>query len=191
MGFYNGIFEPFTALRMGNGTRDGATDPHITYMTDGLCQVFAAAGVDCFVSFFGRTTVLVFDEVHSPSVRMELLMQQLPELIIELRDDYDITLHAVFMTATMDAAKFKRHFPSMKEFVISGTTPFPLEYRYPSKPDYGRDRPHTIICIMKEIIAKRNSLPGGKQGRMAPIIFVTGKEEGFRLTELINEQLSW
>lgn len=181
--FYNGAFGPFVGLAMGNQTRAGPRNAQLTYLTDGLVQVFAAAGPASFLRLLHGATILVLDEAHDMSTRMELLVQGLPDIIRTLKSKHNIALQVVFLSATLDVSRLQRHFlNTVVEFNVPGGPRFPVEPKY-LQPADGQSRPLTIIQLLHQITKE------AKGEKIGVLVFVTGKDEGYNLLELIKEKL--
>lgn len=169
--FRGGVFGPWIALKMGKGvTMGNIRDSVLTFMTDGFLQKYASTG-NLEAGMLGGT-ILVLDEVHSPSLPMELLFQQLSEIISR----QDRALQVLCMSATMNIPRFHQIFPNSNVYTVAGGPRYTINTVFCN---LSGTRPALITNILEGIIRGNYPLPPGIHAKTRGVlIIVAGKDTG-------------
>lgn len=130
----------------------------IKLMTDGI--LLAEIQRDRFLS---RYDTLIIDEAHERSLNIDFLLGYLRQLLPKRPD-----LKVIITSATIDMAKFARHFDDAPIIEVEGRTyPVALEYRDPAEEEGDSDQ--QIVDSVEEL----NSRPGGGD----ILVFLAGERE--------------
>ncbi len=105
-------------------------DTRIKFMTDGI--LLAEIASDRWLSAYDT---LIVDEAHERSLNIDFLLGYLKQLLRKRPD-----LKVIITSATIDTARFARHFDDAPVVEVAGRT-YPVEVRYrpPDGPDDGAD----------------------------------------------------
>lgn len=145
----------------------------IKVVTDGI--LLAQMGSDRLLTKFDT---LIVDEAHERSLNIDFLLGCLRS-ILHRRSDLKI----IIASATIDAAKFSRHFADAPVIEIPGRT-FPVETRYrPTKlDDFGDpDYPSTIADAVEECLREQKG---------DGLVFLPGEREIAELQEMLQGRLA-
>ncbi|MCR6625173.1 MAG: ATP-dependent RNA helicase HrpA [Pseudoxanthomonas sp.] len=102
-------------------------DTHIKFMTDGI--LLAEIASDRWLSAYDT---IIVDEAHERSLNIDFLLGYLKQLLRKRRD-----LKVIVTSATIDTARFARHFDDAPVISVEGRT-YPVEVRYRA-PESERD----------------------------------------------------
>ncbi|WP_296279803.1 ATP-dependent RNA helicase HrpA [Pseudoxanthomonas sp.] len=94
-------------------------DTHIKFMTDGI--LLAEIASDRWLSAYDT---IIVDEAHERSLNIDFLLGYLKQLLRKRRD-----LKVIVTSATIDTARFARHFDDAPVISVEGRT-YPVEVRY-------------------------------------------------------------
>ena len=94
-------------------------DTRVKFMTDGI--LLAEIASDRWLSAYDT---LIIDEAHERSLNIDFLLGYLKQLLKKRRD-----LKVIVTSATIDTARFSRHFGDAPVVEVAGRT-FPVEVRY-------------------------------------------------------------
>ena len=108
-------------------TDNVSADTRIKFMTDGI--LLAEIASDRWLSAYDT---IIVDEAHERSLNIDFLLGYLKQLLKKRRD-----LKVIVTSATIDTARFSRHFDDAPVVEVAGRT-FPVEVRYrPAEPAAG------------------------------------------------------
>ena len=94
-------------------------DTHVKFMTDGI--LLAEIASDRWLSAYDT---IIVDEAHERSLNIDFLLGYLKQLLRKRRD-----LKVIVTSATIDTARFARHFDDAPVISVEGRT-YPVEVRY-------------------------------------------------------------
>lgn len=161
--------------------QDNASDQtRIKLMTDGI--LLAEIQRDRYLLNYDT---LILDEAHERSLNIDFLLGYLRELLPKRPD-----LKVIITSATIDPARFSKHFNDAPIIEVSGRT-FPVEVRYRPLIEFAedkRDQLEGIIAAVEEL----NQEPAGDI-----LVFLSGEREirdtaealtacNFHLTEIVS-----
>jgi ATP-dependent helicase HrpA len=134
-------------------------DTFIKVMTDGI--LLAEIQRDRLLSAY---EVLIIDEAHERSLNIDFLLGYLHQLLPQRPD-----LKLIITSATIDTARFARHFSDAPVVEVSGRS-FPVEVRYRPIGDErdGRDQTQAICDAVVELT---------RQGPGDLLVFLSGERE--------------
>jgi ATP-dependent helicase HrpA len=130
----------------------------IKLMTDGI--LLAEIQRDRFLSAYDT---LIIDEAHERSLNIDFLLGYLKNLLPQRPD-----LKIIITSATIDVAKFSKHFNDAPVVEVSGRS-FPVEVIYNHPDDVETDRDQMIVDCLQDIHSNQ------KAGDV--LIFLSGERE--------------
>ncbi|MDB9969827.1 ATP-dependent RNA helicase HrpA [Porticoccaceae bacterium] len=130
----------------------------IKLMTDGI--LLAEIQRDRFLSAYDT---LIIDEAHERSLNIDFLLGYLKNLLPQRPD-----LKVIITSATIDVAKFSKHFNDAPVVEVSGRS-FPVEIIYNHPDDVESDRDQMIVDCLQDIHTNQ------KAGDV--LIFLSGERE--------------
>ncbi len=130
----------------------------IKLMTDGI--LLAEIQRDRFLSAYDT---LIIDEAHERSLNIDFLLGYLKNLLPQRPD-----LKIIITSATIDVAKFSKHFNDAPVVEVSGRS-FPVEVIYNHPDDVDTDRDQMIVDCLQDIHSNQ------KAGDV--LIFLSGERE--------------
>ena len=130
----------------------------IKLMTDGI--LLAEIQRDRFLSAYDT---LIIDEAHERSLNIDFLLGYLKNLLPQRPD-----LKIIITSATIDVAKFSKHFNNAPVVEVSGRS-FPVEITYNHPDDVESDRDQMIVDCLQDIHSNQ------KAGDV--LIFLSGERE--------------
>ncbi|MDO5687156.1 MAG: ATP-dependent RNA helicase HrpA [Neisseria sp.] len=134
----------------------------IKLMTDGI--LLAETQTDRFLTAYDT---LIIDEAHERSLNIDFLLGYLKQLLPRRPD-----LKVIITSATIDAARFSRHFNDAPVIEVSGRT-YPVEIRY--RPLSSRDEDDAEIELTDAIVDAADELARLGQGDI--LVFLPGERE--------------
>ncbi|WP_032092722.1 ATP-dependent RNA helicase HrpA [Necropsobacter rosorum] len=141
----------------------------IKLMTDGI--LLAEIQTDRYLNQYDT---LIIDEAHERSLNNDFILGYLKQLLPRRPD-----LKVIITSATIDVARFSRHFNNAPIIEVSGRT-FPVEVRYrPIAEDEEQDQLQGILNAVDELQA---------QGRGDILIFLNGEREIRDTAEALEKQ---
>ncbi len=111
-------------------TENTGEDTRIKFMTDGI--LLAEIASDRWLSAYDT---IIVDEAHERSLNIDFLLGYLRQLLRKRRD-----LKVIVTSATIDTARFARHFGDAPVVEVAGRT-YPVEVRYRPPGGEGGDAP--------------------------------------------------
>ena len=127
-------------------------DTLVKLMTDGI--LLAEIGSDRRLE---RYDTIIIDEAHERSLNIDFLLGYLKRLLPERPD-----LKLVITSATIDVARFARHFDGAPVIEVAGRT-YPVELWYRPVPEDDPELPAAIVAAIAELIAaERNTAHAGR-----------------------------
>jgi len=131
---------------------------HIKLMTDGI--LLAEIQHDRYLT---RYDTLIIDEAHERSLNIDFLLGYIKQLLPKRPD-----LKVIITSATIDVARFSRHFDDAPMVEVSGRT-YPVEVLYRPPAEADEDLYGAIVEAVHEVMA----LP--KRGDI--LVFLSGERE--------------
>ncbi|WP_374012129.1 ATP-dependent RNA helicase HrpA [Pseudoxanthomonas koreensis] len=128
-------------------------DTRIKFMTDGI--LLAEIASDRWLSAYDT---IIVDEAHERSLNIDFLLGYLKQLLQRRRD-----LKVVVTSATIDTARFSRHFGDAPVVDVAGRT-YPVEVRYRPPGDAGSG-PETVAAEQSRERAGARRAGEGRAGR--------------------------
>ena len=137
---------------------------YVKLMTDGI--LLAEARQDRFLEQYDT---LIIDEAHERSLNIDFLLGYLKRLLPKRPD-----LKLIITSATIDTARFSRHFDDAPVIEVSGRT-YPVEIRYrplvsTDEDEIDRDQQQAILDAVDELAAL-------DQGQGDVLVFLSGERE--------------
>ncbi len=138
---------------------------YIKVMTDGI--LLAETQSDRFLEQYDT---LIIDEAHERSLNIDFLLGYLKQLLRKRKD-----LKVIITSATIDPARFSKHFDNAPIISVSGRT-YPVEIRYrPLLSDDEEKRDQSIQQAIVSAVDELSAIGQGGQGDI--LIFLSGERD--------------
>ena len=151
-------------IRFGDRTKDTTL---IKVMTDGI--LLAETQSDRFLEQYDT---LIIDEAHERSLNIDFLLGYIKRILPKRPD-----LKVIITSATIDVARFSKHFGNAPIVEVSGRT-YPVEMRYRPLPESSnRGEVDALHAGIMDSLDEALKLDRGKVGPGAALIFLPGERE--------------
>ncbi len=145
---------------------------YIKVMTDGI--LLAETQSDRFLEQYDT---LIIDEAHERSLNIDFLLGYLKQLLRKRKD-----LKVIITSATIDPARFSKHFDNAPIISVSGRT-YPVEIRY--RPLLSDDEEKRDQSIQQAIVTAVEELSAIGQGDI--LIFLSGERDIRETAEVLRK----
>lgn len=151
---------------------------HIKLMTDGI--LLAETQQDRFLESYDT---LIIDEAHERSLNIDFLLGYLKRILPRRPD-----LKVIVTSATIDVARFSRHFGNAPVIEVSGRTwPVDVHYRPLAPATNSRDSDELIYQGALDALREIVQLERHRQDRGDVLVFLSGEREIRELASLIRK----
>lgn len=182
--FMNGHFNGWVELRLPEvEATGGGQSPLIVYMTDAGLAAIIKNGA--FNRFMANKVCLMLDDVSSPSLAMDFILENLPFLLRDLPAESN--LQALLVAAKINLTQFGTdHFSNMKSLKVQGPTP-PIKHTFLSSKN-GRLAYNVVNEIRKIHSGEYRQPDGSLKENPGVLIFVARKEGRMGLIKRLNQE---